>query len=59
MSRTLLGRLGETNDVATAVLFLVSDEASFIIAQVLTVDGGRSSPVTSRIAKALSCVLIA
>ena len=42
VSRTLLGRLGEPDDVAAAVLFLVSDEASFITAQVLTVDGGRT-----------------
>ena len=42
VSRTLLGRLGEPDDVAAAVLFLVSNEASFITAQVLTVDGGRT-----------------
>jgi 3-oxoacyl-[acyl-carrier protein] reductase len=39
VNRTLLGRLGEPDDVATAVLFLASDEASYITAQVLTVDG--------------------
>jgi 3-oxoacyl-[acyl-carrier protein] reductase len=37
---TPLGRLGTLEDVATAVLFLASDEASFITGQVLSVDGG-------------------
>jgi 3-oxoacyl-[acyl-carrier protein] reductase len=35
-----LGRLGEGADVASAVLFLVSDFASYITGQVLVVDGG-------------------
>jgi len=42
VSRTLLGRLGEPDDIAAAVLFFGSDEATFITAQVLTVDGGRT-----------------
>jgi len=35
-----LGRLGEPEDVARAVAFLVSDEASYITGQTIAVDGG-------------------
>ena len=37
---TPLGRLGTTEDVAYAVVFLASEDASFITGQVLSVDGG-------------------
>ncbi|WP_206613428.1 SDR family NAD(P)-dependent oxidoreductase [Parahaliea mediterranea] len=41
--RILLGRLGEPREVATAVRFLLSDEASYITATELVVDGGNLS----------------
>ena len=40
LASTPLGRLGEPEDVARAVRFLCSEEASFITGEVLLVDGG-------------------
>jgi 3-oxoacyl-[acyl-carrier protein] reductase len=40
LDNTPLGRLGEPEDVAGAVRFLCSDDASFITGDVLLVDGG-------------------
>jgi len=40
LQNTPLGRLGEPDDIAGAVRFLCSDEASFITGEVLLVDGG-------------------
>src|SRR5947209_3394392 len=40
LGNTPLGRLGEPDDVARAVRFLVSDAAGFITGDVLAVDGG-------------------
>ncbi|MFT4030709.1 MAG: SDR family oxidoreductase, partial [Protaetiibacter sp.] len=37
-----LGRLGEPEDIAAAVAFLLSDDASWITGQTLLVDGGAS-----------------
>lgn len=40
LANTPLARLGEPEDVARAVRFLCSDEASFVTGEVLLVDGG-------------------
>ncbi len=40
LQNTPLGRLGEPRDVATAVRFLCSDEASFVTGEIMLVDGG-------------------
>lgn len=41
--RTPLGRIGTPSDIARAVAFLASDNASFITGQTLAVDGGWST----------------
>jgi 3-oxoacyl-[acyl-carrier protein] reductase len=40
LANTPLGKLGDPEDIAGAVRFLCSDEASFITGEVLVVDGG-------------------
>lgn len=46
VDRTPVGRWGKPQDLAAAVAFLSSDEASFITGQVLVVDGGLSSTLS-------------
>ena len=43
INRTPLGRLGTAEDVAYGVLFLASDEASFMTGSELVIDGGRTA----------------
>ena len=40
-SRAIMGRIGEPEDIANAIVFLASPESGWITAQMLTVDGGR------------------
>jgi 3-oxoacyl-[acyl-carrier protein] reductase len=40
LQNTPLGRFGKADDIAGAVRFLCSDEASFVTGAVLLVDGG-------------------
>ena len=44
--KAAIGRVGQPEDIAGSALFLSSDEASFVTAQVLTVDGGRMDFLT-------------
>ena len=43
INRTPIGRLGTADDVAYGVLFLASDEASFMTGSELVIDGGRTA----------------
>lgn len=48
-SLTPLGRMGNTKDIGNAVVFLASDESSFITGVELTVDGGMSAVFANRL----------
>jgi len=39
--RTMLGRIGQPEEIAALAVFLASEESSFITAQTITADGGR------------------
>ena len=39
-----IGRIGDPDDVAQAMLFLASDEAAYITGQTIVVDGGSTLP---------------
>lgn len=41
LNRTALGRMGSVDEVVSLVLYLASDEASFITGQCVRIDGGR------------------
>lgn len=43
LEQTPLGRLGELEDVSQTVLWLTSDDASYISGQVINIDGGTST----------------
>ncbi len=45
-AKAVLGRVGETGDIASVVAFLASDESSFMTGQYLTADGGRTDFLT-------------
>ncbi len=40
VSKTPLGRLGQPNDIATAAVFLASDDAGWITGQLINAGGG-------------------
>jgi len=37
----VLGRLGDTQDIANLALFLASEDSSFICGETIAIDGGR------------------
>lgn len=48
-SLTPVDRMGSVEDIANAVMFLASDESSFVTGIELTVDGGMSAVFANRL----------
>src|SRR6516225_1806754 len=48
-ARAMMGRVGEPQDVANAVVFLASPQSGWITAQTLTVDGGADGLYRTRL----------
>lgn len=48
-----MGRMGEADDIAYAMLFLASDEAKYMTGQTMVVDGGSTLPETGFAVEAL------
>ena len=46
-AKAVLNRVGQPDDIAGVVLFLASDDSSFMTAQILSVDGGRTDFLTA------------
>jgi 7-alpha-hydroxysteroid dehydrogenase len=44
IAKTPMRRLGETDDIAIAALYLASDASSFVTGKILEVDGGIEAP---------------
>ena len=42
INKTALSRLGKPKEISDAILFLMSNSASFITGHILKVDGGRT-----------------
>lgn len=40
VSQSMLGRMGEAEEIGKVVRFLMSDQASFVTAEFIVVDGG-------------------
>ena len=43
LQRTPLGRIGKVEDIAYGVLYLASDESSFVTGSELVIDGGATA----------------